>query len=98
MADAYYVRGLLHLEQGETASARQALQHALYCQRTHPLASFLLGTLLAQSGGIPRALKLWQAALQAISPLDADQSISDLSDIRARQLEGMIASQLAGWA
>jgi chemotaxis protein methyltransferase CheR len=98
MADAYYVRGLLHYERGDHESARQALQHALYCQRTHPLASFMLGTLLARSGGIPRALKLWQSALQVISTLDAERPISDLSDITARQLEGMIAEQLAGWS
>lgn len=97
LADAHYLRGILHLESGNPAQARQSLQYALYCQRSHPLAAFTLGTILANDGDIPRAVRLWQSILKVTQSLAPDSPISDFSDLTTHQLEIMIQNQLAGW-
>lgn len=97
LADGYYLRGLLYLEEARTDDARRALQAALYCQRNHPLAAFTLGTVLARGGQYPRALKFWENARRAIVSLKPESPLSDMSDVTAGRLELLIAEQLAAW-
>lgn len=97
MADAYYLRGLLFMEASDTPQAQAALQRALYCQRNHPLASLMLGTILAQHGDFPKAVRLWHNALNAISALTPNSLISDLSDLTAERLTQLIRERIDGW-
>lgn len=97
LADAYYLRGALFMEVDRVTDARKAFDSALYCQRNHPLASYILGNLHAANGDLPRALRSWQNAYKAVSSLKADSPVSDISDITAGQLTAMLNAQLDGW-
>lgn len=96
-ADAHYLRAILFIEEGQNQEARKSLSAAIYCQRNHPLASFMLGNLYAQAGDITRANHAWENALRAISSLKPESPISDISDITAGRLHTLIAKQLDGW-
>ena len=88
---------MLYMEEGNPDAAKKSLNAALYCQRNHPLASFVLGNLHAQEGEIAKANRIWQNARQAISSLKPDSPISDLSELTVEHLNAMLNSQLDGW-
>lgn len=92
--DAYYLRATLYLEANQPADANRALREALYCDRNHPLATFMMGNLLAQAGDRPRAARAWEAALRIISDLPPDARVSDLSDMTAASFRTLIQTQL----
>lgn len=94
LADAHYLRAILFLEEEQEGLARQALRSALYCQRNHVLAAFLLGTFYARDGDTARAVREWETARQAVAALPADERISDLSDMTAAAFAQLIDSQL----
>ncbi|MBI5668685.1 MAG: tetratricopeptide repeat protein [Chloroflexi bacterium] len=94
LADAHYLRGLLHLEMGKTEAARESLKAALYCQRGHTLAAMILGHLLTKTGENARARRVWEEALHALTDLAPDALVSDISDITARAATAFISSQL----
>ncbi|HLV34646.1 MAG TPA: CheR family methyltransferase [Spirillospora sp.] len=93
-SDAHYLRAALHLEAGQRASAEKALRAALYCRRDHPLATFLMGNLLAQAGDLSRANRAWSTAHALVSALPPDARISDLSDMTAAGFSTLIQAQL----
>ena len=49
-SDAHYLRATLHFEEGDYDAAAKSLRAALYCQRDHLLATFMLGNLYARDG------------------------------------------------
>ena len=71
------------------------LQSALYCNRHHALAAFMMGNLYAQEGDLPRAYKAWRSARQAIHTLSGDGFVSDLSDLTISRFAALLDSQLA---
>lgn len=97
LADAHYLRALLYMEEGSADKATKALRATLYCQRNHPLASFLLGNIQAQRGEFPRAVRHWENARHALANLKPDSPLSNLSPITAGHLDTLIEEQLAGW-
>jgi chemotaxis protein methyltransferase CheR len=94
LADAYYLRALLLLEQGRLDKARHALRTAIYCQRSHPLASFMLGNLHARAGEHNKANRYWHNARRAIGHLKPESLLSDISNISVGQLQMMVSDQL----
>ncbi len=97
LADAYYLRAMLQLENDDPISASETLRSALYCQRNHPLASFMLGNLHAQSGQFIKANSYWENSKRAIMMLTPDSPVSDISNISVHQLNNMVDEQLMGW-
>jgi chemotaxis protein methyltransferase CheR len=93
-SDAHYLRATLYLEAGQPIEADKALRAALYCRRDHPLATFLMGNLLAQAGDVLRANRAWAAARTQIDPLSPDTRISDLSDMTAATFKTLIQAQI----
>ncbi len=94
LADAHYIRGLLHLEQKEIAEAQEVLRAALYCNRQHIMAADLLGTLRAQAGDLPDAYRLWRNAQRALTAYAPQDYISDFSDITAGALDTLLNDRL----
>ncbi len=94
LADAYYLRATLYLESGERIAAEEAVRAALYCQRDHPLATFMLGNLYAQSGDQLRACRAWETARDLIRDLPPETPVSDLSDMTAATFGTFIQTQL----
>lgn len=93
-ADAHYLRATLHLENSQLDQAQTALRAALYCQRDHPLATFLLGNLYYQAGDVTRAVRLWENAYRVVSALQPDSWFSDFSDMTAANFAGLIRNQI----
>ncbi len=93
LADAHYLRALLYLDDQLPDQARKSLQQALYCQRNHPLASYTLGLLMAQTGEATRAARLWENARRAVASLTPESPLSDLSDITAGRLLALMGQQ-----
>ncbi|GAB4310920.1 MAG: protein-glutamate O-methyltransferase CheR [Phototrophicales bacterium] len=93
-ADGYYIRAMLHLEEGNPAEAKKSLREALYCQRDHALAAFMLGSLYAKENKIDLAIRQWRKAQQLITHFKPDDRVSDISDLRVNQLRSLIASNL----
>lgn len=98
LADAHYLQAVLFMEEGRAEKAYKALRAALYCQRNHPLASFMLGNLHAQAGELIKATRFWENTHTAIARLTPDSPISDISQITAGQLELLVKEQLHSWA
>lgn len=94
LADAHYLKGLLHLESQQVDAARQSLRAALYCQRGHTLAATILGHLYSQSGEIERARRTWEEALQVLDTAAPDAPISDVSDLTASNARAFLGSQI----
>lgn len=99
LADAHYLKAALLFEEDDTQveKCRRALEAALYCQRNHPLASFMLGSLHAKEGNLPRAISHWRNALKATASLMPDSPVSDISQTTAGQLQALIQEQIEGW-
>jgi chemotaxis protein methyltransferase CheR len=95
LADAYYLRGLLHSAQDRAVEAENAFRDALYCQRNHPLAALMLGTINARAGDLTRAMRLWKAARRSVADLKPDSTLTDISDLTVGQLTAMLDQQLA---
>ena len=94
LADGYYLRALLFMEENDTNSARKALNAALYCRRYHPLALFMLGNVHAQTGELKRAMRYWETTRRAIAHLSPEDPVSDISPITAGQLTSMAGQHL----
>ncbi len=97
LADAHYLRALLYLESGDGETAMKSLRATLYCQRNHPLASFVTGNIHAQNGELTQAQRNWENARRAVKSLTATSPVSDISDMTAGRLATLIAAQLDGW-
>lgn len=97
LADAHYLRALVLLEDDQPTEAAIALHAALYSERNHPLAAFMLGNLHAGRGEIRRAMRLWENALNVAADLPAESALCDISDITAGQLAALTREQLQGW-
>ena len=98
MADAHYLQAMVFTEEGRSQEAEKSLRATLYCQRNHPLASFMLGNLFAQHGSLIQAQKHWTNAQHAVSALQPDSPITDISDMTAGRLKSLVEEQLNGWA
>lgn len=97
LANAHYLRAMLFIEDGKNGEAAEALRSALYCQRNHPLASFLLGNIHAKAGEFTKANRYWENVRRAIASLTPDSPVSDISNITAGQLDGLVQEQIEGW-
>lgn len=97
LADAHYLRALLYLERGESDPALKSLRATLYCQRNHPLASFVIGNIHAQNGELTQAQRHWENARRAVKSLTSNSPVSDISDMTAGRLAQMVAANLDGW-
>jgi chemotaxis protein methyltransferase CheR len=98
LADAHYLSALLHLEDDHADEARRSLRSALYCQRNHPLASYLLGNLYAQTGDRQHARLHWGNARQAIASLQPGSPVASVSEVTAGRLNALLDAQLEGFA
>lgn len=95
LADAHYIKGLILLEQGNESGAIQCFNAAIYCQRDHVLASFLLGNLYSQRQDLEKARRNWRNALNAVENMDAEDYISDLSDMTVTRLRNLLDKDLS---
>jgi chemotaxis protein methyltransferase CheR len=94
LADAHYIRGVIALETGDYTRSMQALQAARYCQKNHHLAAFTLGTVYRERGQVQKAVRLWRNLQPALKALDTDAFLSDVSEMRAGTLRGLLAAHL----
>lgn len=94
LADAHYLRAVLLTEEGKPDDSYSALIAALYAQRNHPLASFMLGNLHAQRGELIRASRYWENTRVAIKSLLPDSPVADISPLTAGQLTRLVDAQL----
>jgi chemotaxis protein methyltransferase CheR len=93
-ADAHYLKGVLYLETGRAEPGKDALRSALYCQPGHPLAAMILGNLYMRADEAERARRTWEAALEHLVDLPAEQPVSDLSDMTAASVTDFLRAQL----
>lgn len=94
LADAHYIRALIHIEHDETTEAMAALQAVLYSERKHPLAAHTLGNLQMRVGDTKRAIRAWENALSALEGLDEQAYISDISDITVAALHKLLKTHI----
>lgn len=93
--DAHYLKGMLYLEKNEFERAEVSLRAALYSEKGHPLAAFVLGNLLAQRGDLKRAHSLWTQALQAATQADdPDRPLSVLTTRSAENFAALVRNLL----
>ncbi|GAB1421760.1 protein-glutamate O-methyltransferase CheR [Anaerolineales bacterium] len=92
-ADAYYLLGLVALENDDEDEARHALHRARYCDVTHPLASVLLANIYLQDGDLSRSIRLLAHTKQSLSVQDPEAFVKDYSLITIRQLLDLIDQQ-----
>lgn len=93
-ADAHYLKGVLRLEDGDDQAAVEAFRSALYCQRGHPLAAMILGSLYLRKGENGRARRTWEEAIGVVDGLSPAAPVCDLSDMTAESVMSFLSSQL----
>lgn len=85
--DAYFVRGLVELDQGEAARAIQSFRRALYIDPAFGLAAFQLGRAYDAAGDGAAARRSYEQALRTLSHEEGrhDRILAqvDLGDIAA---------------
>jgi tetratricopeptide (TPR) repeat protein len=69
-ADAHFLHGLVALEAGQPAQARDALRQALVADPAFCLAAFTLGRAYDALGDGPAARRAYQQALRTLDPND----------------------------
>jgi chemotaxis protein methyltransferase CheR len=94
LADAHYVRGVVCLEEGDTAEGQKALHQALYCAPDHTLAAFTLAGSLAKTGDLARARREWERARRLAAKLPPDAPVSIFGDLTAGQIVSLAAGYL----
>lgn len=94
LADAHYMRAMLHWEAGQMGQAEESLRAALYSQRNHPLASWMMGDYQHKMGAEARAVHHWLNAQRAIKPLLPECPICVVSPMLAGQLGDILAEKL----
>lgn len=94
LADAHYLRAMLHLEGDQPDAAEKELRAALYCQQRHPLAALMLGNFYGEGGDLPRARRAWLQAREAVHGLPRDFHLCDLSDMTAEELSVLVEVRL----
>ncbi len=93
-ADAHYIRAMLHWEAGQMDGAEESLRAALYSQRNHPLASWMMGDYQQKMGAGARARHHWLNAQRAIKPLLPECPVCVVSPMLARQLSDLLGKKL----
>lgn len=93
-ADTHYVNALIALEKNHLQETYRCLQMTLYCDKYHAMGAFLLGNLYAKSGQLPKAFSQWTKVQRAIEILNPSDYVSDLSDLKAGQLDALITAHL----
>ncbi|MDX2078797.1 MAG: CheR family methyltransferase [bacterium] len=94
MADAHYIRAMLHWEAGQLDSVEESLRAALYSQRNHPLASWMMGDYQQKIGAQGRAMHHWFNAQRAIKPLLPECPVCVVSPMLAGQLRDLLGEKL----
>jgi chemotaxis protein methyltransferase CheR len=95
LADAHYIKGLIQLEQGDESGAVQSFSAAIYCQREHILAAFMLGNLYAKRQDLEKARRNWRNALRATENMKSNNFVSDLSDMTVARLHSLLDKNLS---
>lgn len=95
LADAHYIRAMLHWEANEMDDVGESLRATLYAQRNHPLASWMMGDYQARLGKPDRALHHWSNAQRAIKPLLPECPVCVVSPMLAGQLSDILAQKLS---
>lgn len=94
LADAHYIRAMLHWEAGRMGQAEESLRASLYAQRNHPLASWMMGDYQHKIGARGRAIHHWLNAQRAIKPLLPECPVCVVSPMLAGQLGDILAEKL----
>jgi chemotaxis protein methyltransferase CheR len=86
-ADAYFVRGLVELEQGESDAAIHSFRRALYVDPAFGLAAFKLGRAYDVAGDLVAARRAYEQALRSLTPEEGrhERTLAqvDLGDVAA---------------
>ncbi|MGB1285280.1 MAG: CheR family methyltransferase [Aggregatilineales bacterium] len=90
LADAHYVQALIYGEQGNPEHQEKALRAALYCDRTHILATWMLSDLSRQSDNLREAARLSKRARTLLVTVSPDAYLSDVSEMRASRLLALL--------
>lgn len=97
--DAYFVRGLVELEQGEPARAVHSFRRALYVDPAFGLAAFQLGRAYDAAGDRAAARRSYEQALRTLSPEEGrhDRILAqvDIGDIAAA-CRARLSARIAG--
>lgn len=94
LADAHYIKALVQLEQADSDSAIQAFSAAIYCQRQHALASYMLGNIYRLRGDKGKAERNWKNAQRALEGRADSDFVSDFSDLTISRLRDLLDKSL----
>lgn len=98
-ADAYFVRGLVELDEGDAARAVHSFRRALYVDPAFGLAAFQLGRAYDAAADPVAATRSYEQALRTLTPEEGrhDRILAqvDLSDI-AEACRARISGRLSG--
>lgn len=82
----HYLHGVVLMEQGHTADARQALQRALYLKPGFVLGHFALGSLARSQGNADEAARHFANALRLLQRLQPDDLLPESDGLTGQRL------------
>jgi chemotaxis protein methyltransferase CheR len=95
LADAHYIKALVQLEQQDSDGAVQSFGAAIYCQRQHALASYMLGNIYYQRADKARAERSWKNAQRTLEGRADSDFVCDFSDMTVGRLRSLLEASLA---
>jgi chemotaxis protein methyltransferase CheR len=96
LADAHYIKALVQLEQGDAEGAIQSFSAAIYCQRQHTLASYMLGNIYKQRADKVKAERNWKNAQRTLEGRPDSEFVSEFSDMTVSRLRSLLEKALDG--
>lgn len=91
---AYFIRGLVLMEQDDPAGAIQALRRALYIDRGFLEAHRQMGLLLFRQGHYRRGLKELKTALKLVEKADPERELTYMPGVNCERLKYILESEM----
>jgi chemotaxis protein methyltransferase CheR len=95
LADAHYIKALVQLEQGDVDGAVQSFSAAIYCQRQHALASYMLGNIYQQRIDKGKAERNWKNAQRTLEGRSDSEFVSEFSDMTVNRLRALLEKSIS---
>lgn len=90
----HYLRGVIHLNQGDSQEAIRSLHRAIYCDSGFTLAHFMLGEIYEQKGDYENCVRHWRQAFTTTAEFNGESHLPYCEDLSVNALRDLITHRI----